>query len=284
METNCQKMSDGNMGGGIGANAVYDIGMNAVSANVGNLGFIDADSNLYTYPNENQSYTNKYTTIKNITTDGNDIDGASFGNATVQSCESSCNKNSECAGFVFDNANKICYPKNGDMYPYGGESNVLSNVDIHIRGKQPTTPPLGVSQNTNNTNSIKYQNYVNKGNVGSQYGLANASTTQKQQLDQLQTKLNLLSTQITRLTNDFQGGTTTAEQQSKSNVAGIYDYLTDLNNTNNKTKVVVGETSGNIQNILKDSDVVVLQKNYDYLFWSILAAGTVLVSMNVLKK
>jgi len=28
----------------------------------------------------------------------------------------------------------------------------------------------------------------------------------------------------------------------------------------------------------------VLQKNYDYLFWSILAVGTVLVSMNVLKK
>jgi hypothetical protein len=284
METNCQKMSDGKMGGGIGANAVYDIGMNAVSSNMGNLGFVDADSNLYTYPNENQSYTNKYTTIKNVTTDGNDIAGASFGNATIKSCESSCNNNSECAGFVFDNSNKICYPKNGDMYPYGGDSSVLSNVDIHIRGKQPTTPPLGVSQNTNNTNSITYQNYVNKGNIGSQYGLANATSSQKQQLTQLQTKLNLLSSQITNLTNNFQDGTYSAEKQSKENITGINDYLTDLNNTNTKTKAVAGETSGNIQNILKDSDIVVLQKNYDYLFWSILAAGTVLVSMNIVKK
>ena len=40
----------------------------------------------------------------------------------------------------------------------------------------------------------------------------------------------------------------------------------------------------NIQIILKDSDIVVLQKNYNYLFWSILAAGTVLVSMNIVKK
>jgi hypothetical protein len=284
MENNCQKMSDGNMGGGIGANAVYDIGMNAVSANMGNLGFVDSDSNLYTYPSENQGYTNTYTSIKNLTTNGNDIDGSSFGNATVKSCESSCNKNSKCAGFVFDNTNKICYPKNASMYPYGGDSNVLNNVDIHIRGKQPTTPPLGVSQNTNNTNSITYQNYIKKGNVGSKYGLSNASSSQKQQLEHLQTKLNLLSSQITKLTNNFQNGTNIAEQQSKENVTGIYDYLTDLTNTNTQSRGVAGETSGNIQNILKDSDIVVLQKNYDYLFWSILAAGTVLVSMNIVKK
>ena len=39
-----------------------------------------------------------------------------------------------------------------------------------------------------------------------------------------------------------------------------------------------------VDRILDDSDIVVLQKNYDYLFWSILAAGTVLVSMNIVKK
>ena len=39
----------------------------------------------------------------------------------------------------------------------------------------------------------------------------------------------------------------------------------------------------NIDNILKDSDIVVLQKNYDYLFWSIIATATVLISINVVK-
>jgi hypothetical protein len=284
MDTNCQKMSDGNMGGGIGANAVYDIGMNAVSANMGILGFVDDDSNLYTYPSDKQEYTNKYTTIKNLTTNKNDITGASFANATTQSCEASCNKNSKCAGFVFDNANKICYPKNASMYPYGGDSTFANNVDIYIRGKQPTNPPLGVSKNTNNTNSVNYQNYIKKGNVGSKYGLPNLSSVQKQQLEQLQTKLNLLSGQITTLTNNFQNGTNKAEQQSKQNVTGLQDYLTELTNTNTQSTLVDGDTSGNIQNILKDSDIVVLQKNYDYLFWSILAAGTVLVSMNVVQK
>ena len=53
---------------------------------------------------------------------------------------------------------------------------------------------------------------------------------------------------------------------------------------NKKIGVVTGETNGNIHNILTDSDIVVLQKNYDYLFWSILAGGAVLVSMNIVKK
>jgi hypothetical protein len=86
------------------------------------------------------------------------------------------------------------------------------------------------------------------------------------------------------LTNDFQKGTNSAENQSSQNVTGLNNYLTDLNNTNSKSNLIDGETSGNIQNILKDSDIVVLQKNYNYLFWSILAAGTVLVSMSVVKK
>ena len=42
--------------------------------------------------------------------------------------------------------------------------------------------------------------------------------------------------------------------------------------------------SSSIENILSDSDIVVLQKNYDYLFWSILATGTVVVAMNIVKK
>jgi hypothetical protein len=284
MDTNCQKMSDDKMGGGMGANGVYDIGMSAVSANMGNVGFVDQDSNLYTYPSTNEEYTNKYSVIKNMDTTKNDIERASFGKATVNSCEIACNKNAKCAGFVFDSNNNICYPKNSNMYPYGGNADIANNVNIYVRGKQPRTPPIGVSKNTNNVNSVIYDNYLKREDVDIKYGLGNVSTAQKQELDQLQTKLNLISSQITRLTNDFQKGTNSAENQSSQNVTGLHDYLTDLNNTNSKSNLIDGQTSGNIQNILKDSDIVVLQKNYNYLFWSILAAGTVLVSMSVLKK
>ena len=170
------------------------------------------------------------------------------------------------------------------MFPFGGPSNINPTTNLYVRGRQPSSLPLGVGQNTNNIDTIMYKNYINKGDVGSQYGLANATTTEKQQLEQLQSRMNLLTSQINDLTGKFQSGSNMAEQQSYDNNKGIYDYANVINTTNKKIIGVAGQTSGNIQNILKDSDIVVLQKNYDYLFWSILATGTVLLAMNVAKK
>ena len=285
MDTNCQKLSNGNMGGGVGANAVYDIGMTSFTGNMGILGFVDADSNLYTYPSTNSKYTNTYPiTINGMDAWGDDIPGAAFGNATIESCQTACNNNSQCAGIVTNAAGNYCWPKTSSMYPFGGSSTPNADRNIYIRSKQPSTPPLGVSTNTNTTDSVTYQNYINKGTIGSQYGLANATSSQKTQLEQLQSTMNLLSSQINDLTNKFQGGSITAENQSVANNTGIGDYVQNIKTTNEQITSVAGETNGNIQGILKDSDIVVLQKNYDYLFWSILAVGTVLVSMNIVKK
>ena len=284
METNCKKMSDGTMGGGLGANAAYDIGKKAVSGNMGAIGYIDGNSNLYTYPSKNKQYTNTYeTTIKGLDTMGNDIPRSAFGNTTIEKCQTACNKNTKCAGFVTNAAGNNCWLKTSGMYPFGGSSTPNVDRNIYVRGIKPLKPPLGVSSNTSTTDSVTYQNYINKGVIGSQYGLANASNLQKQELEQLQSRMNLLSSQITELTNKFQGGSIEAANQSTTNNSGIDKYLKDIKTTNSKIGDVDGENNGNIHNILKDSDIVVLQKNYDYLFWSILAAGTVLVSMNIVK-
>jgi hypothetical protein len=287
METNCQKMSDGNLGGGVGANAFYDIGETAVKKNMGILGFIDDDSNLYTYPSSNQQFSTDYSVINGVDSGGNDIPGAAFSNATVDSCSKACNKNNDCAGFVIDvngNYGNSCWPKTNKMFPYGGYIGPNKNLDLYIRNKQPVSPPISVPSTTKSIDSVKYQNYINKGTIGSQYGLANATSSQKQQLEQLESRMSLLSNQIIDLTNKFEGGTLKADNQSTENNSGITKYLDYIKNTNKKIGLVARETKGNIHNILSDSDIIVLQKNYDYLFWSILAAGTVLVSMNIIQK
>ena len=94
----------------------------------------------------------------------------------------------------------------------------------------------------------------------------------------------MLSKQIANLTGKFGSGSTMAENQGEQNNSGINEYVQDIKATNTKIKTVAGQTTGGLQNILKDSDIVVLQKNYDYLFWTILAAGTVLVTMTIVKK
>ena len=59
-----------------------------------------------------------------------------------------------------------------------------------------------------------------------------------------------------------------------------YNYYKDIKTTNNK----IGTFDTNVDNIMNDSDIIVLQKNYDYLFWSIIAVTTVIISMNIVKK
>ena len=137
-----------------------------------------------------------------------------------------------------------------------------ASSNLYLRNKIPKTPPFGVPNATNNIDTISYQNYINGGALADSYGLPSATSLQKQQLQQLQTKLNLLSNQINKSTNKFDKGTNELQQQSEANVKGLTNYVNDFKNTNNKIK----NFDVNVDNILKDSDIVVLQQNYDYLF------------------
>ena len=116
--------------------------------------------------------------------------------------------------------------------------------------------------------------------VGDRYGLSNANGVEKQQLSDLETRLKLITSDINKFTNLFEQGGSKIDNQLISNIPGTDGYLKEMGITNTKIKSI----SSNIDRVLDDSDIAVLQKNYDYLFWSILAAGTVLISMNIVKK
>jgi hypothetical protein len=275
--TNCQKMADGNTGGGVGANALYTLNQVGVTANMAQLAYIDQNSELHPYPSTNSQYTNTYTTMLGTDSSGNDITNEVYGNATVDQCQTSCNDNSECAGFAF--TNNTCFPKTSSMYP-NGELQTNANVNLYVRNQIPQSPPVGVSSTTNNVDTVLYQNYINGGAISESYGITNITSVQKQQLQQLQTKMNLLSNQINNSTNKFENGSQELEQQSQINTHSLNKYVRDFKRTNKK---IMGFDT-NVDNILQDSDIVVLQKNYDYLFWSIIAVTTVIISMNIIKK
>jgi hypothetical protein len=270
-------VSRGKTVGAQDVNALYQITTMGNKASIGKLAFIDQNSQSHSYPNNNIQYSKNYTSYTGIDSAGNDIPGAAYGNATVEQCQSTCDSNQECAGFAF--SNNVCYPKTSSMFP-SGEQQVNKNVNLYTRNKEPITPPIGVPGTVVNIDTIMYDNYKDGGNIGSEYGLANATTTQKQQMSQLQSKLNMLTSQINGYTNKFSSGTDSLNSQSSKNMEGLGDYLKDFEKTNTTIK----SFNTNIENILNDSDITVLQKNYDYLFWSILAAGAVLVTMNIAKK
>ncbi|MFY7728001.1 MAG: hypothetical protein ACOVRN_00640 [Flavobacterium sp.] len=287
MVENCQQVGQYTVGGQDSV-AVYNNGTKGNRAHMGKLAYVDEDAKLYNYPSSNQSFSTNYQIIPNADMSGNDIIDASFGSGgfTVKTCKQWCDRRQDCAGIVFDNRTQQCYPKTSKIYPYGNSLTSSLNKDLYLRSKRPAKPPTGVTRDVININTLQYQQYVDNGavdgSVRSRYGLASATSVEKQQLSQLQTKMGLLAKQITELTSTFQSGAMKAEQQSKQNIAGVRQYRQTISSANTQFDDMA-KNKGEIQNIVSDSDIVVLQKNYEYLAWSILAAGAVLVSMNVIK-
>jgi hypothetical protein len=279
MISNCQKMSDGNMGAGAGGNALYNISQTSIPSNLFKLGYVDENSELRLYPSSNTQYSNTYTTLSGTDSVGNNISGGTSGNTTVSACQTSCNNNADCAGFSFSTSNNTCSLKNSSMYP-NDKKQPNTNVDLYVRNEQPITPPRGISNVVKNIDTISYQNYIVGSNQTQNYGLSSATSAEKDKLSELETLMDQLSSQLNSLTGKFSNGSYDIQTQLQTNSQGMKDYAQGIVTANKK----VTNFDTNVENMLKDSDIVVLQKNYNYLFWSILAVGTVLISMNIAKK
>jgi hypothetical protein len=276
MESNCIQMSDGKTGGGVNANALYKLDNTGQPSVMTKVAFIDPDSELHQYSADNIQYSNTYTKMSGTNSAGADIPRAAYGNTNVAACQATCDSKTNCAGFVF--SRNTCYPKTDRMYPNRARTSDPQS-DLYIRSKTPISPPIGISNTTNNVDSVSYYNYIKGGSADDSYGLSKATSSQQQLLSQLETQLNQLTAQIANLTGRFGEGSLQAEQQIQINERKVGEYLEELNSNNTN----ITNFSTNIENIVNDSDIVVLQKNYDYLFWSILATGTVIVAMNTME-
>jgi hypothetical protein len=277
---NCSKMVDNNTGGGIGANALYDLGKTGFPSNVGKIGFVDDDGNLSEYPSSMKGMSTNYSKFSNSDSGGNDL--GAIPNSNLDSCKTACNNNNNCAGFVFDNRNNVCYPKNSSMYPKGGKS-PLDNVDLYVRQPSVITFP-GSGKTTSNVDSIQWQNYKSTGKPVSSTTFGNSgvlNSAQRQVLDQLTGRLNLLASQITAKTNNLLSKNINVNNQLSSNKTNFTNSANDFNAI---TSLDQSAHLNNINGIVKDSDIVVLQENSRYLVWSILAVGVVSLSLNILKK
>ena len=276
---NCSKMADNNTGGGVGANALYDLGTTGFPSNVGKIGFVDDDGNLSEYPSSMKGMSTSYSKFSNSDSAGNDL-GATP-NSNLDACKTSCNENNNCAGFVFDNRSNVCYPKNSSMYPKGSKT-PLDNVDLYVREPSIITFP-GSGKTTSVVDSIRWQNYKNTGKSVSSSTFGNSgvlNSAQRQVLDQMTGRLNLLASQITAKTNSLLSKNINVNTQLSSNKTNFTNNASDFDAI---TSLDQSAHLNNINGIVKDSDIVVLQENSRYLIWSILAVGVVSLSLNVLK-
>jgi len=286
----CIKMADGNVGGGNVTNALYDIGGVGFINNMNKLAYVDDNLELHEYSNDYlQKYPREtYTKMVDFGSPGNDIPGAGkYGNEST--CIDVCNKTPGCVSVEYQPSQQYCFPKNSNAYPNGKGINAKgSTLFVKNTNKLPSQIPKGIPENVNNIDTVTYQNLEKGENVNllNDYTFSTAAGLNKRlqpeqiKLQKLQNQLDSLTGQINSLTGQFGNGLIQSQNQSTKNIKDTTYNASEVDNTNTKIKFF----DTNVGNILNDSDIVVLQKNYNYLLWTILAAGLVLVSMNVINK
>jgi hypothetical protein len=261
-------MKDGNMGGGSNANPLYELEQIGIPGNMGKVAYVDSKSVLYPYPDSNIGLSNDYNTYADFSSSGHDISGTSFSNATVDSCKSACNGMKNCYGFDFDKSNNVCYPKDNTVYPKGSKTS-NSSVDLYVRKPKITKPPTGVTDKILNIDSLAYENYPKSDKeMGSSYGLSNANTVEKEQLNQLKTKLDQISQELADNTGTLNTDEIKVGNQSTLQTQSINNYLsvstqTDFDPNNRNSYIEQYSQIKNFKNIFEPSEHNLVKKNND---------------------
>ena len=306
--TNCSVYQNKNMGG-VNANALYKLSKVGNPSSMGKIAFIDNDAILKEYPSSMVGKSTNYELIQNNDSVGNNLPNMPLTNSTVDNCKEACNNNNDCNGFVFDNSNKLCYLKNNNMFPVGNKTQ-STGIDLYTR-----TPSLKNNSvcpsNLINIDSIQYDNYI-KGTPMTPNDTCDTKiikTEDIQKLNNISNKLLKLAEQIDgkinnlyeinkNINNEINTGSTNIKKQFKEyyNVKGKINNLLEiitsekdkqniqkLNNNNNNT-IETMMNMNDLNSMISDTDLIVLQNNYQYVLWSMIAVGVVIITMNTIKK
>lgn len=111
---------------------------------------------------------------------------------------------------------------------------------------------------------------------------ATDNSAKLRQLAQLGSTLDVLSKQINTINDVLKTNVTSVNDQISKNSSESGKYMNDISSNDDEEDNMLN-ISNNIQNMLNDSEIATLQKNYSYILLSILAAASILVAMNVIK-
>ena len=291
----CSIGADGKQYGGTGINAIYQLDSTGNPASMGKVGYVDADANLKAFPSSMIGKGSEYDIYNGYDSAGNDI--ASFKSNDMAGCQTACNINDNCFGYVWQPDYTTCYLKNNNVYPTGPRQ---ANGSLTLGVRKPMINGTSCSDEMIGIDSVQYDNYVKgndmtadsscDGNITGKVNEAALADLENQLADlsqQISDKVNQLSTDNANINNTMN----TDKQNMNDNLKMYYDVqnkmkkILSINKNNNNNNMVEGMLNmQDLNAMLSDSDLVVLQNNYQYILWSILAIGIVGITIKTLKK
>lgn len=293
INSGCLKDQNGKIYGKENVNAVYKLNSIGNKDNLGKLAYIDSDSKLRQYPDSMISYSGDYQLYQGYDSGGNDI--SSLQSNSIEDCKTSCNNNTKCAAFVYQSNTSTCWLKNNNAYPKGAKQ-INNSLVLGVR-KPMLTGSTTCSNQIINVDSIQYDNYVKGTNMDSNT-VCNKNTQpvskeKMAQYEEIKNKLYLLGQRIASEMEKLYNQDNKIYEKLNMNEQEFNKSIAMYKNINNKIQSnnIEGMKNMNkqlslndINGMLSDSDLIVLQENYSYMLWSILAVGILIVTINTMKK
>jgi hypothetical protein len=237
---------------------------------------------------------------------------------TLADCKTSCNGNTNCYGYSYtttsSSSNNICNLKGSNINQDKGDGPATLGTDLYVRKETYKSNIPGVANTFSSIFSNQKQNYsvdASNKNVPPNYGINTLVPDKRIQLADLQTQLDDLQSQMDVYTgtnggsgsssfnsgysSNYGSGTGTgassfnsssssgngASSSSSSGNNPLNSLIKEIQSTEKKISDIQSVKNTNLDNMLGDTDLVVLQENYKYLCWSILASASVLIYVNV---
>jgi hypothetical protein len=280
----CKKQTDSNMYGNQSSNALYELDPVPDNTNLGKIGYVDASGKLREYPADMVGLSNTYRSYPNYDSPGNDLENMPITNSTKSACQTACDNNMDCGGFMFDNSTKNCYLKTSSVYPKSAR-NPYKNADLYVRNPKIINSE-NVTKNIVDIDSSTWANYQKNGVMkpNEKFGLAKATNKQQQHLQNLRDRLHDIGTNIVGKINNLQSENVDLNSSMTQINSDLDENIKQYTDVNNKFIKIKNNNNETINGMVSNSDLVVLQENYGYMFWSIFAVGLLVVTLNSVKK
>ena len=288
----CSQGKDGKVYGSNWINAVYQLSSTGNKDSLGKVGYIDSDDRLRDYPSSMLQFSNTYQLYQNTDSAGNDITSINVGGQ--DECQNTCSNNTSCAAFVYQGATNMCWIKDSNAYPRGERQNV-SGLTLGVR--RPLIPGSKTCSNQiADIDTIQYDNYA-KGDAmypDVQCNPQVVSDEDRVKFDEIKNNLANLGGEIASKMESLYAQDNKIYEKMNMNFDQFKKNLAMYININKKIRQeleisypnnIEGMLNMNdVNGMVSDTDLKVLQENYRYIFWSILAVGILTITINVMKK
>ena len=252
--------------------ANYSLPVNFDNNLLNKVGYIDGNMNLRLYPESLLSYENSYWEKKN--TGKQHVDDLSMNDSNKEECETKCNSEEDCKGFVLNKSEDTCWLKKQDNYTNSLFSNSENTSYIRKRGilnNSCKNEPIQADYLL--MSSIPLSEEINSD--------TKCSIIDQEQINDLNTAYNTYKVFSSNKIDEIQNISIKNEETDTLNLNMANELSEKVNIYNNSSGKI---NNNNTMNAMMElSDIEKREKKLHLILWATLIISGVIIVLNIKK-